>query len=336
MKIKKQIKYIFGTAVFLAIAAVLLTLTTYVMRPTDKDFFRARVAGFYAEDRDSLDVVGFGSSALYRYLNSPLLWKQQGITSYGIATAAQPVYVIPSLIDEVEKTQSPQLYIIETRRFTDTDNEVIKENRLRQIADNMKVSWNRFKMVTELTEGFEDRLSYGLKGWSVNSRHKILSYLDVKDITGEIPITEKSEKELREIIEKCKKENIQVLFVATPWQVTEEEQQKDNYIKRIVEEAGFRFLDGNYYAEEMGLEYNVDFYNPKHTNAIGAAKFTTYLGNYIREHYDIKTDHSEEVAASWDKAAEKEEKEYEKAAEKILKKAVKAIKKAKADQTEQQ
>ena len=106
MKIKKQIKYIFGTAVFLAIAAVLLTLTTYVMRPTDKDFFRARVAGFYAEDRDSLDVVGFGSSALYRYLNSPLLWKQQGITSYGIATAAQPVYVIPSLIDEVEKTQS--------------------------------------------------------------------------------------------------------------------------------------------------------------------------------------------------------------------------------------
>ena len=240
MKIKKQIKYIFGTAVFLAIAAVLLTLTTYVMRPTDKDFFRARVAGFYAEDRDSLDVVGFGSSALYRYLNSPLLWKQQGITSYGIATAAQPVYVIPSLIDEVEKTQSPQLYIIETRRFTDTDNEVIKENRLRQIADNMKVSWNRFKMVTELTEGFEDRLSYGfdlikyhgnwenlteesweylfnakehpLKGWSVNSRHKIISYLDVKDITGEIPITEKSEKELREIIEKCKKENLQVLF----------------------------------------------------------------------------------------------------------------------------
>ena len=94
-----------------------------------------------------------------------------------------------------------------------------------------------------------------------------------------------------------------------------------------MEEAGFRFLDGNYYAEEMGLEYNVDFYNPKHTNAIGAAKFTTYLGNYIREHYDIKTDHSEEVAASWDKAAEKEEKEYEKAAEKILKKAVKAIKK---------
>ncbi len=60
--------------------------------------------------------------------------------------------------------------------------------------------------------------------------------------------------------------------MATPWQVTEEEHQKDNYIKRIVEEAGFRFLDGNYYAEEMGLEYNVDFYNPKHTNAIGAAE----------------------------------------------------------------
>lgn len=361
MKIKKQIKYIFGTAVFLAIAAVLLTLTTYVMRPTDKNLFRSRVAGFYAEEKNTLDIVGFGSSAMYRYLNSPLLWKQQDMTSYGIATAAQPVYAIRSLIDEVEKTQSPQLYIIETRRFIDTDNEEIKENRLRPVTDNMKLSLNRFKMVTDLTEGFEDRLTYyfdlmkyhgnwenltkesweylfnerehPLKGWAVNSRHKIIQYLDVKDITAETPITERSEKELRAILEKCKKENLQVLFVATPWQVTEEEQQKDNYIKRIVEEAGFRFLDGNYYAEEMGLDYNVDFYNPKHTNAIGAAKFTTYLGNYIREHYDIKTDHSEEVAASWDKAAQKEEKEYEKAAETILKKAAKA---AKAAQTEQQ
>lgn len=361
MKRGKQIKHIFGTVVFLAIAAVLLTLTTYVMRPTDKNLFRPRVAGFYAEEKDSLDIVGFGSSAMYRYMNSPLLWKQQGITSYGIATAAQPVYVIRSLIDEVQKTQSPQLYIIETRRFIDTDNEEIKENRLRPVTDNMKLSLTRFQMVTELTEGFEDRLSYyfdlikyhgnwenltkesweymlnekehPLKGWSVNSRHQIVSYLDVKDITGEIPITERSEKELRAILEKCKEENLQVLFVATPWQVDEEEQQKDNYIKRIVEEAGFQFLDCNYYAEEMGLDYNVDFYNPKHTNAIGAAKFTTYLGEYIKEHYDIKTDHSEEVAASWDKAAEREEEQYEAAAEKILKKAAKA---AKTAQTEQQ
>ena len=31
-------------------------------------------------------------------------------------------------------------------------------------------------------------------------------------------------------------------------------------------------------------------------------------GQLYQEHYDIKTDHSKEVAASWDKAAEKEEK----------------------------
>ncbi len=158
---KKQIKYIFGTAVFLAIANVLLTLTTYVMRPTDKDFFRARVAGFLCRRQGQPGCGRLWEQCTLPLSEQSVAWKQQGITSYGIATAAQPVYVIPSLIDEVEKTQSPQLYIIETRRFTDTDNEVIKENRLRQIADNMKVSWNRFKIVTELTEGFEDRLSYG-------------------------------------------------------------------------------------------------------------------------------------------------------------------------------
>lgn len=123
--------------------------------------------------------------------------------------------------------------------------------------------------------------------------------------------------------------------MATPWQVTEEEHQKDNYIKRIVEEAGFRFLDGNYYAEEMGLEYNVDFYNQSipmrsvqrnlpHTWAIISGNIMILRPT---------------TAKRWRQAgirqAEKEEKEYEKAAEKILKKAVKAIKAAKADQTEQ-
>ena len=53
-----------------------------------------------------------------------------------LATASQPVALMENLIDETEKTQSPQLYIIETRRYLD-QNEV-EENRIRIITDNMK------------------------------------------------------------------------------------------------------------------------------------------------------------------------------------------------------
>ena len=57
----------------------MLLTATYVLRPLDRDFFRTKLTGFYAEEDESLDIVGLGSSALYRYVNAPLLWGTAGI-----------------------------------------------------------------------------------------------------------------------------------------------------------------------------------------------------------------------------------------------------------------
>ena len=251
MKKLKRFKNLFSTIVFLMIALVMLLTATYVLRPLDRDFFRTKLTGFYAEEDESLDIVGLGSSALYRYVNAPLLWKQQGYTSFMLATASQPVALMENLIDETEKTQSPQLYIIETRRYLD-QNEV-EENRIRIITDNMKYSRNRVAAINKMVKGWENRLPYyldliqyhgnwenytedsleyltnekkdAMKGWRAISRVTPLEYLDVSQVTAEKPILESYEKELRSLLEKCKKENLNVLFVATPWDATEEEQQ---------------------------------------------------------------------------------------------------------------
>ena len=67
-----------------------------------------------------------------------------------------------------------------------------------------------------------------MKGWRAISRVTPLEYLDVSQVTAEKPILESYEKELRSLLEKCKKENLNVLFVATPWDATEEEQQMEH------------------------------------------------------------------------------------------------------------
>ncbi len=343
MKKLKRFKNLFSTVVFLMIALVMLLAATYVLRPLDRDFFRTKLTGFYAEEDESLDIVGLGSSALYRYVNAPLLWEQQGYTSFMLATASQPVALTENLIDEAEKTQSPQLYIIETRRYLD-QNEV-EENRIRIITDNMKYSWNRVAAINKMVKGWENRLPYyldliqyhgnwenytedsleyltnekkdAMKGWRAISRVTPLEYLDVSQVTAEKPILESYEKELRSLLEKCKKENLNVLFVATPWQATEEEQQMENYVKRIIEEAGFPYLDGNQHVKEIGLDYGTDFYNDKHTNVVGAEKFTTWLGDYIAEHYDISSEHPKKIVQSWEQASEEQTAADEKAKGKL-------------------
>ncbi len=357
-KTMRRYKRVFGVASFLAIGLTLTILTCYVLRPATRDFFRDRFIGFYGEEDDSLDVVGLGSSALYRYFSSPALYEYTGITSYPLATAGQSVFAIENLIDEILKTQSPQLLVIESRKFLLTKEKRDKENRFRLITDNMFYSWNRVSLINKLVDDWETRLSYyfdimlyhenwenldlssleylfntkkhQLKGWENNAMHKAFEKPDLTDATGELPLSEASEEALLGVIEKCRKKNLEVLFVVSPYVIDSDTQKKSNYMRRIVEENGFRFLDCNLCVDEMGLDYGVDFYNRKHTNSIGADKFTKYLGEYILENYDIDTDHSPEVAADWERAAQENRVLCDEASEKVLAKVQRKLERASA------
>lgn len=334
----KKLKNIFGSAIFLAIGLVLVILTSYTLRPTVKDFFRARFTGFYAEEKDSLNVVGVGSSALYRYMNVPYLWTEQGITGYSWSTAGQSIYVIEYLLEEILKTQSPELLIVENRKFLTTEKETIKENRLRLVTDNMKYSWNRFNMVNDLVDGWGERLTYHfdlslyhenweniteesfsymfnskeheLKSWPGVPRSKPVKEAEGVDTKEEKALSKPAEETLLRIIEKCKENNVEVLFVSTPWSITEDLQKETNYMKRIVEENGCLFLDSHQYLEEMGVNYETDFYNSKHMNILGARKFTKFLGEYLNENYEFDRNHDEEVIKAFDHAAALEDANY--------------------------
>lgn len=334
----KRAKGIFGSAVFIAIGLALAIMASYVLRPTDDSFYRSKIAGFYEEERNSLDIIGFGSSALYRYVNSPLLYDLTGITSYMYATPGQSIYAIEHMIDETSKTQTPKLLIIETRKFVRVSARQVKENRFRLITDNMNYSWNRFSLINSLIEGWDERLPYYFdimlyhenwenltadnfryfdnkepipsKSWFNIDRNKPIIRPELDQVTEEVPIAEEPQKTLYSLMEKCKEKNVDVLFVATPWQIGEEHEKENNWLKRVVEENGFQFLDANRYYDEIGLDFDVDFYNENHTNTIGAKKFTEFIAEYIMEHYDLKPDYSDEVIKSWEKAARQDREDY--------------------------
>lgn len=286
--------------------------------------------GFYAEEENSLNIVSMGSSAMFRYVNNISLWKEYGLTSYNFCSPEQSLYALEYMVDEVEKTQSPDVYLVDARQFLLNGSKEQKEVKLHQLIDNLKYSVNRCKIINKSISSWSDRLPfyldiityhdnweqlsadsfdyadnekiYDTKGWVVIKTIREVDPVGEIDEVGEIPIDEDAEAELRYLLGLWAEEEKEVVFVSTPWVIDEENQQKSNYVKRIVEEAGFRYFDGNRYQKEMGLDYSKDFYNARHVNAAGAEKFARVFGEYLTQEFQFTKIEKESVVKSWEKA----------------------------------
>lgn len=333
----KRIKKIMFVLLFIIIFVAVLIPLSYTLRPLEGENkeVRERITGFYAEKEDSLDIVTVGSSGLFRFVDTPYLWKQEGYTSYNFAFPSLSIYLFEDLLDEVAKTQSPDLIILDMRKFITTNSTDINKVRSQFALHNVKYSTVRCKMINRVYSSPKDRLSHYFdiavyhSGWDNltldnlkyadnEEEHKLKGFrvidvvrefesVDVSGVVEEKAISKNAEKTLRSILEKCKEKDLEVLCLMTPYQLTASQQKKGNYIGSIVEEYGYRYLDMNPIQEELGLDYSKDFYHNKHVNVFGAEKVTGYLGEYIRTHYDISNEHDEDVIDSWNKAA----KEYD-------------------------
>jgi len=92
---------------------------------------------------------------------------------------------------------------------------------------------------------------------------------------------------LKSILEYGKKNDLQLLFVLTPYMTNAGAGAVFNSARDMIEEYGYHAINGNDYYEEIGLYFPDDYYNGYHTNVFGAEKFTHFLGQYIIENYSV-------------------------------------------------
>lgn len=330
----KVLKRIAVMILFVVAVVALLVPLSYAVRPLDQQNkgTRNRITGFYAEQEDSLNVVIVGSSAIYRFINNVHIYENEDITSYNFATASLSVFLIEDVIDEILKTQSPELLVIDIRQYFKTNDDVIDEKPTQYLYNNMKYSGTRIKMVNRLYrdlnvieripyyfdialyhDNWDQILKYGteymtnerehpMKGVQIVDQVKAFDQVNVEHVTEEKAISEAAEEALRALLEKCKNENIQVMFLCTPYKVSENRQMESNYARRIVESYGFDYLDMNLVIDDIGLDFATDFYDSDHVNVWGSDKVSAYLGDYLSENYEFDTEHEEEVVQSWEAA----------------------------------
>ncbi|MEG2769363.1 MAG: hypothetical protein RR902_00930 [Oscillospiraceae bacterium] len=69
--------------------------------------------GFYAEEKNTMDVIYLGSSAAYVNINPIEIWKKQGITGYTLGSSMQRMWISEYYLKETLKRQNPKVVVLE-------------------------------------------------------------------------------------------------------------------------------------------------------------------------------------------------------------------------------
>ena len=354
MEVRENTKHtkrriILGTVIFLLCAGLLFCYLNKVFSMGDADANRQTFKAFYAEPKNTIDVMYLGTSASNRYFINPLAYKEEGITCFTVATMGMPMFFVPDLIDEVQKTQDPKLYIIEMRWLL-KNRDMITDAHIRRVTDNLKYSSIKrdavdtafavmdgskgmlgdigekgldyyipiLKYHGRLAEGSMSPGDFKLTSTKNQTKGYVMSFNTTKQVNqfpGRVskkrePLSDIAEDALNATLDKCdeltKDGDVKVLFVLSPYCCLKGQKPIFNTAFDMVRDRGYKVLDFNrpVMYEELGLDFDKDYYNSKHVNYIGAEKYTRYLTGYLKDHYKLPDHRGESGYESWEKAYE--------------------------------
>ncbi|MCR4611224.1 MAG: hypothetical protein K5644_04930 [Lachnospiraceae bacterium] len=294
----------------------------------------ASLQGIYKE-KNSLDVVVIGASEAYANYCAPLAYDEYGYTSYSYGVSGVPGNLYKSMLKEVLSAQSPKLVIFEMNGLLQNDYYYERQGNLHGYLDNIDGTENREEAIKyAVTQDRQDdfKLSnfldvyhnswqdpgkcfatlYTRVGMALEPRSNMKGYATfakhAKEKTDEVKhnaFTDKSKMIFEDLLTYCDSCGVEnVLFARFPHQNKDTEDEIKNQISEMTSAHGYEFVDFGYAKEEAGIVPIDDYYNDEHFNAKGAEKFTSFLGNYITSHYDVKSEKSEEIKESWAKSVE--------------------------------
>lgn len=321
-QMKRYIRYF-----AVAAAAVLIFVGLGVVLEPNYDGNKA-LKGFYRQERNTADVIFYGSSHVYAGINVIDLWDDYGIAAYDLAGTMQTLWNSYYNMRETLKYQSPKVMVVdlygalvEEEYYTVTN--VIKN------ADSMRFSFNKLQNIwSSVPHG--DFASYILAYPLRHDRYKSLEREDyvagADDIGGRwykgfhpvFGVTEydslpavpesaapgrifwKNREYLNRMVELAEENQIELIFTVVPyaaWQAEDEEVY--TWVEAFAAEHGIAFVNGNRKAGEFALDPRTDYAEGSHLNYSGASKFTEYLGRMLRDDYGIEDRRQDARYVSW-------------------------------------
>ena len=317
---RRPAAYALQFTAFLLVFLLLFSCVSTIFR--DKRY--ARPLCLYAEPRNSVDVLFMGSSHMLNAVSPMQLWAEQGIVSLNYAQNGQVLPVSYYSLQEALRYQKPKLVVLDIYKVIQ-DSLIDSNVSFHFTMDHMTFGLPKIKAAFDLVDHGE-RLEYLADLVLYHSRWSELTEEDFRtpvfvekgaetlfhtqDHTGfeVFPADAKSPPApvaldyLKRIVDLCREERIELLLVAVPFTTREGDtlnrQQVVNAMADYAEEWNVPYLNMMHELDALNFSFTTDIAD-EHVNWLGMGKTTSFLGEYIMDHYDIP-DHREDSAyASW-------------------------------------
>lgn len=276
----------------------------------------AKIDGFYAEEKNTLDVVFIGSSQMYADMAPAVLFERYGITSYDFCANEQPLWVSYYYIKEAIKQQHPKVIVLDV--FTVYGDDYEEEGVMHINLDDLKMGQNKIQAIRDgvpkdlrysfyfpiakyhntWTDFSEGKMKYSFykekdpyKGYSpfiFAAEYDDFAKAEVVDQTVIQELPPKAEEWLYRIIELCKQENTNLLLIKTP-NGHANRQKLYNAVERIAEETNTPFYNMNTILDGQA-----------HINVIQAEKVSDLMGKYLTMHYAFEDKRQDERYREWE------------------------------------
>ena len=312
MKTRKitRICLIFAASVFVFLSLNLLFMPKYIESDND-----GRISAEFEQEKLNNDVLFVGSSVVYSAINPIVMWDLYGMSSFDRASSSQPAWTSYYLIKDSLESSDPELVALDVS-FLRYEDDYVEEPSNRKVFDGMRISRTKFDAIKAAKSPDESYIDYIVPLFRFHSRWQYLkgedfkylyykpkvtyngyiysenidSVVDEKSTDGlfEVRLSDRSAEYLEKTIKLLQDENVQLLLFKTPSYQPKWDENFDADIRFIADRYGVEYIDFDNLTEEIGLDYSKDTPDKGgHLNAYGAEKFSTYLGEYIKENYTV-------------------------------------------------
>ena len=264
---------------------------------------------FVQYKKGELDTIFIGTSHQFCSIDPTLLYEEYGISSFMMATAAQPVGLSYYAAMEAIELQEPELIVLEAN-YCANDVMTMADGMSHMFFDGMPNTKAKHLALQDFVE--KDKwLYYYFDFFYYHNRWKELSNQDflsqVNDKRGgfvsekvgyywEIPVVDKSEKKpmpektkeyLDKLIALCREKEVDLVVYVAPFlgmdqnpetvEAVYEMQKVYNWLGDYLAQENVAYHNLFYELDEIGLDYTTDFYDPMHCNYLGQEKITRYM-----------------------------------------------------------
>ena len=333
----KRSQKIIKAVVFCVLTVLMVFHLTRLLTPKWLDSWDASKTEktYYKLEKDSIDVLFMGSSGMAASIDPYQLYDEQGISSYNLNCNQQTLLGTYFWMKEALKTQDPDVIVVEVSAIA--MKQEVAERVARRSYDFMNWSVNKLSFVftfrntgemgqplisylfplyeyhTRWSELRKDdyEFIYGdtdvfARGYvpktDVFGRHREVTYAGITlDPTEKMPVIETNRKALADMIELCREEGIQIVLYKScdaGWSAA-----SHNNISEIAKQYDVPFLDMNEpdIMEAADINYRTDALDRRHMNIRGAEKSTSYVGQYLKDNFDLPDRRTDErIAAIFD------------------------------------